>query len=105
MASCPTDSLPIQRMMRAALIATCAVAGTACSAGDGLDTKLSTELVNARFSVLEWPPPPGATRPPETQPAHTKCGLRLRDENTGTVYTLSQSAKVLGVVTAKRASP
>jgi hypothetical protein len=75
------------------LFAAVAAAGHGCGRADGLDTKLSTELVNARFTVLEWPPPPGSTTPPETQPEYTKCGLRLRDGNTGTVYVLSRSTK------------
>ena len=80
-------------MSRPALFATLAAAGLACRPGDGLDTRLSSELADARFTVLEWPPPPGSTTPSATQPAHTKCGLRLRDENTGTSYFLNRSSK------------
>jgi hypothetical protein len=65
----------------------------ACGRSDGLDTKLSTELSNARFVVILWPPEIGSTTPSATQPAHTKCAMRLQDEKTGTFYVLSQSAK------------
>lgn len=65
----------------------------ACGSTDGLDTKLSTELQRARFLVLLWPPDSGSSTPSATPPSHTKCALRLRDENTGTIYQLAQATK------------
>ena len=64
-----------------------------CGPKDGLDTKLSTELANARFVVTLWPPEEGSLTPSATQPAHTKCGMQLKDETTGTIYQLATSTK------------
>ncbi len=68
-------------------------AGLACSSGDGLDTKLSTELQHARVVVLVGPPSADTTKPKTGAKSDSKCALRLRDDNTGTVYQLAQSTK------------
>jgi hypothetical protein len=58
---------------------------------DGLDTKLSTELQQARLVVLDWPPHPDSTAPSTTKPPHTACALHLLDEVTGTRYQVSRT--------------
>lgn len=68
-------------------------ASLACSSGDGLDTKLSTELQHARIVVLVGPPSADTTMPKAGAKSDSKCALRLRDANTGTVYQLAQSTK------------
>jgi hypothetical protein len=64
-----------------------------CRGGEKVDTNLSTELVNARLGVVAWPPTIGSKVPSLTQPAHTKCGLLLRDERSGINYQLERSHK------------
>lgn len=79
--------------LAALITATGGLYAMGCGEGDGLDTKLSTELAIARFSVVLWPPALGSTTPSPTQPAHTKCAMRLKDENTGTFHVLTRSTK------------
>ncbi|MCI0460205.1 MAG: hypothetical protein L0Z62_24910 [Gemmataceae bacterium] len=70
------------------------IAASACDRGDGLDTRISTELSQATFVVTEWPPDSGQTTPRPAAlgaPPHTKCALRLRDSRTGTEYVLMRS--------------
>ena len=68
-------------------------AGLACGTGDGLDTKLSTELQQARIVVLAGPPGADTTKSKAGAKSDSECALRLRDDNTGTIYQLAQSTK------------
>ena len=65
----------------------------ACGRADELDSKLSTDLINARFVVILWPPELGSATPALSQPAHTKCAMRLKDQTTGKLYILAKSVK------------
>lgn len=79
--------------MRHLIASVVAIAAVAGCRSDGLDTKLSTELQQARLVVRDWPPHPDSTEPSTTKPPHTACALHLVDQATGTTYQVARTQK------------